>query len=90
MEEAEADDDLNEVLGEKVPVPVDSGSSEPTPSHANHEESEDKDDVDNEVQGDKVTEKCIVYRVTHQVEPNLPLTSKQKFRFDVNGRFGST
>ena len=41
------------------------------------------------------------YRVTHQVEPNLPLTSKQKFRFglarqkqnlcyDVNGRFGST
>ena len=45
-------------------------------------------------------------RVTHQVESNLPLTSKQKFRFglswsgqarpkqnfcfDVNGKFGST
>ena len=44
--------------------------------------------------------------MTHRVEPNLPLTSKQKFRFglawpdldrpernlcfDVNGRFGST
>ena len=47
-----------------------------------------------------------LYRVTHQVEPSLPLTSEQKFRFglacpdldrpkryfyfDVNGRFGST
>ena len=46
------------------------------------------------------------YRVTHQVEPNLPLTTKHKFRFClawpdldwqkwnfyfyVNGRFGST
>ena len=57
MEEAEADDDLNEVLGEKVPVPVGGGdgNSEPTPTHANHEDNEDKDDVDNEVQGDKVT-----------------------------------
>ena len=46
---------------------------------------------------------CHLYRVTHQVVTNLPLTSKQKFRFglachglakprrnfsfDVNGRF---
>ena len=46
------------------------------------------------------------YRVTHQIEPNLPLTSQQKFCFglsrpgqarpkcyfcfDVNRRFGST
>ena len=31
-----------------------------------------------------------LYRVTHQVEPNLPLTSKQNFCFNVNRRFGST
>ena len=49
---------------------------------------------------------CALYRVTHQVGSNLPLTSKQKFRFglacpdlarpkrnisfDVNGRFEPT
>ena len=27
--------------------------------------------------------KCITYRVTIQVVPNLPLTSKQKFRLNL-------
>ena len=31
-----------------------------------------------------------VYRVTHQVEPNLQLTSKRNFCFEGKGRFGST
>ena len=58
------------------------------------------------VNADKVSEVVIRYRVTQQVVANLPLTSKQKFRFGlawtgltrskqnlcikVNGRFGTT
>ena len=33
--------------------------------------------------GESTMEKPSLYRVTHQVGPNLPLTSKQKFRFSV-------
>ena len=69
VEEAVADDDLNEVLGEKIAV---GGSSEATPAPApagnpfregdvDHEDSGDKDEVDNEVQGDKVTRNVSMY-----------------------------
>ena len=77
MEEAaEADDDLNEVLEEKLVAAGAVGgggvSSEATPppppaggnlfreGDVNHDDSVDKDDVNNEVQGDKVTEKLFI------------------------------
>ena len=75
-EAAEADDDLNEVLEEKLVAAGAVGgggvSSEATPppppaggnlfreGDVNHDDSVDKDDVNNEVQGDKVTEKLFI------------------------------
>ena len=75
-EAAEADDDLNEVLEEKLmaagavggggvsseanPPPPPAGGNLFREGDVNHDDSVDKDDVNNEVQGDKVTEKLFI------------------------------
>ena len=69
-----ADDDLNEVLGEKIAV-GDSSEATPAPEgnpfgegDVNHEDSGDKDEVDNEVQGEKVTRNVNVYRIVQKLK----------------------